>query len=76
MTHLEDQLRRIVNTQVGISDEVKETLLSQILQAVANARKPETKTQGVTVMTESASSATDQQIQGKFSPNQAKPKSL
>jgi hypothetical protein len=76
MTHLEDKLREIVNTQVGISDEVKETLLSQILQAVTNAKKPESKTQGVTVMTQSASTAADQQMQGKFSRNQARPKSL
>lgn len=73
---LEDQLTEIVNAQVGISREVKETLLGRILQAVENARKPERKTQGVTVMTESASAAVDQQIQGQFSKHQPKPKSL
>lgn len=76
MNHLENELRNIVKTQVGISDEVKETLLARILQAVINARKSEHKSQGVTVMTESASSAVDDQIQGKFGPAQARPKSL
>lgn len=77
---LNEEIWNVINSTVGISDDVKKTLHTSIMRLIEQSkRSPVGRKLGVTVMTQEGSMAGDKQASDRKSkplPGDAKPKSL
>lgn len=77
---LNEEIWNVINTTVGVSEEVKKTLHTSIMRLVEQSKaSPVGRKLGVTVMTQEGSLAGDKQASNRRNPpmaGDAKPKSL
>lgn len=72
----EKQLREILNAKVGISNEIRESLFTEILRAHTLSKTPLGRKEGATFMTPEASLEADKFMTGEKTKNINRPKSV